>query len=221
MPYGKEQQKFFGLLVRTLDWGGEADNLLYSTGEAIRESVENIEQAAAEPGDSFEKTWVIDDECDQIEDLLGLSFVACQLYITTVVSHCKGLHDLHKQQTGNRQIAGHTGEKQGLLQRCEVCVAGTPYTAITAIDALANYFKHRNEWHFDWSVLKGNVQRTALVIQALGVKSGCTGNLRKGFEAIFGDSDYQQVLRLGHVLRNWADALKAEYQRELMALAAP
>jgi hypothetical protein len=216
MQYSEEQVRMFRLHLRGLDLGVESDNpLLYTLDSAIRDSVRRIEEAE-EPDDRPEYIWLIDDECDQIEDHLGLSFVTCQVSITNVVSHCKRLHEFHERQTGIREIASYKDVRQDLLQRCSAPVGDTLHTAITAIEAFANYFKHRDEWGVDWSLLNRNALPTAKVIQSLGAQSGSTGNLRRGFEGILGNHDYHQVLKLGALVSDWAAALKAEYKNELL-----
>jgi hypothetical protein len=217
MAYSKEQQRFFALLVHALDLSADPDDLLYPLSSAIRGCI-NVIDGLPKNDSSPEVIWQIDDECDQIESLLGLCFVACQVYLTNIVSHCRHLHDFQERKSGNRQLAGHNGEKKELLQRCCIPIAGTSYTAITAIDAFANYFKHRDEWDYNWNSLKANALATATIIQSFGASSGSTGNLRQGYSRIVGD-DFQQVLRFGDILREWAKALKAEYQRELSKLS--
>ena len=216
MAYSKEEERFFTLLVQAIDVTADV-NLLYALSIAIQDSVRAIE-GLPEHDHSPEVIWQLDDECDQIENLLGLSFVVCQLYLTNIVSHCRHLHDFHERESGNRQLAGHNGEKKELMQRCCIPIAGTSYTAITAIDAFANCFKHRDEWDYNWNSLKANALTTATIIQSLGASSGSTGNLRQGYSRIIGD-DFQQVLRFGDILRDWAKALKAEYQEELSNLS--
>ena len=83
---------------------------------------------------------------------------------------------------------------------------------------ICDYFKHRDEWDYNWNSLKANALATATIIQSLGASSGSTGNLRQGYSRIIGD-DFQQALRFGDILRDWAKALKAEYRQELSNLS--
>jgi len=222
MQYSEKQVKVFRLYLRSLDFGVELyEPILYTLQSAIGDSVKHIGVVAESQDRPEIINWSIDDECDQIESLLGLSFVSCQLSITSVVSECKRLHEFYERQMGIREIAGHKDDKPALLARCTAFVGVTHNTVISAIDAFANYFKHRDEWGVDWNALKGKALDTAKVIQSLGAQSGSTGNLRQGYEAILGNHDYQRVLKLGALVRDWAAALKGEYKGELLRPHTP
>jgi hypothetical protein len=79
---------------------------------------------------------------------------------------------------------------------------------IEVLWALANYFKHRDEWPpHSWTDPKGLEQHTVPVILAAGLKAGSTENLRRGAEAL-GNSDYADMSVLQTVIREWADQVR-------------
>jgi hypothetical protein len=82
------------------------------------------------------------------------------------------------------------------------------WSKIELLWALANYFKHRDEWSsHSWTDPKGPEQHTVPVILAAGLKPGSTGNLRRGAEAL-GNSDYADMSVLQTVIREWADQVR-------------
>lgn len=172
-------------------------------GRAIHEEVAWIGSSAA-TSDKGDENPLVGIACEAIENLLGLCFVICQVFIADVVSVCCGIRQLAERNPPNKK-----GQfKKGLLATCSAQVSGTAYTQVQAIDALANYFKHRDGWPSDRWPSNPRSKYTAQIISALGNKPGSTRNFRTGFEAVVGDSAYSDVARLGEVVENWAAGLR-------------
>lgn len=81
-------------------------------------------------------------------------------------------------------------------------MGATGYTEIQVIDAFANFFKHNEEWEWDWSKLKDRSRKTAEIITAVGASQGSTGNFRKGAAAI-GNVDLTRVTILVGIIASW------------------
>jgi len=205
------------LAVLDLDINWDLDEMLRPIGDAIRSSIETIEEA--DKLEKLERIWTTDEECESIESWIGLAFVAAQSYLTRVISHCKRLHDWHERQTKTRVLLGIKGFKHEILAAATPKVRPTNYTAIEAVNAFANYFKHRDEWPLDWTQLQGDNEKwTAAIIEAFGAQSGSTGNLRQGYASVLGDKiPLNEVSRLGGIVRDWVRALKTAYEQELVA----
>src|ERR1035437_643993 len=56
-------------------------------GTAIKRSEKRIETEGSTNQD------LVDDECENIEEILELAFIACQMTITSVVSRCRVFYD--------------------------------------------------------------------------------------------------------------------------------
>jgi hypothetical protein len=211
-PYGT------WLAVLDLDISTDLEEMLRPIGDPIHSSIETIYEAE-KVEEKLERDWLIDEECDSIESWLGLAFVAAQTYITRVVSHCKRLHEWHERQTKSKVLLGIKGFKHEILAAASPKVRSTNYTAVEGVNAFANYFKHRDEWPFDWNQMqRDDEKRTAAIIGAFGAQSGNTGNLRQGYASVLGDEiPFNEVVRLGGIVRDWARALKAAYEQELVA----
>jgi hypothetical protein len=175
-------------------------------GEAIRESKQYCDKAADE-GDGEWAQIVVDEETEVIEDLLGTAFVICQTYITIAVSNIMKLHGLF-QKLEKRALSGLEHSKSGIMGLGAAPIGTTGYTDIQVIDAFANYFKHREEWHTDWTKLKTALQRkTRDIIVAAGASGRSTGNLRIGAETL-GNVQYHQVTAFADRIDSWYRALK-------------
>jgi len=206
----------YGVFLRLLeDEHRDLDDLLYPIEGSIRASFACLDKAEETADDEYLR-YVVDDECDSIEMHLGLAFVVAQIGITRIISHCRLLHDWQKHTTGSGLLLGIDGNKEKILSTASPRVGSTNHTGLEGINAFANYFKHRDEWPWDWTLLKGSASETARVIQAFRAQPGCTGNLRQGFESIFGENTpYYEVIRIGDTVRDWARALKLAYEQEL------
>jgi len=80
--------------------------------------------------------------------------------------------------------------------------------------ALANYFKHREEWDkLDWSALDKQSRRTAEVIEQVQLASGSTGNLRRGFSALHNNS-YAELKILAEIIDAWSAKVLAVCKAE-------
>lgn len=197
--------------------------LLRQFGAALRAAGDRIEAVSAESRDAavdgvFDYEWeaiggmdaLVDYECEGIEGLLGMSFIACQLDITSVVSRCQMFHGLAPE-------LGPKPTKQDLMDVCRETVTGSAFSKVTGINAFANYFKHEDEWPVDWSKInpKSPAAETARIVVALGAVPASSGNMRTGFERIVGHTEYEQVGKLGNVIRKWESEVKGEYKEKL------
>jgi hypothetical protein len=228
----------------------DIESLLDGVGRSIASTIRLIDAASATSG-AYDDDWFVD-QGSTVDDALGVAFVICQLYLTAIASGCEFLHNYHARQSKNAKpnklpnflkafmrkwgrkrtrgvpkIGALSGERSKLLQRGGRQIAKGPgYTAITIIEALANYFKHKDEWPNRWSDLQQIQRRSANVLRNIGLlddKDGqivLTGNFRDAFTQIFGDDDYTNVGRLTKLLDKWRDTLKREYQREFTRLKA-
>ena len=141
--------------------------------------------------DDMYKDYVVDSECDLVENLLGSAFVVCQTHILSVASRASAIY-----------------KSVGITHRSQ------PYqlydAKIQAIVSLANYFKHRVEWNgLDWEKISKNnfhAKRTISEIKKLGLVAGSTGNLRTGSEWL-GNKDYVQTSRFVYIIDAWSEEL--------------
>ncbi|MFA4907069.1 MAG: hypothetical protein WC602_02235 [archaeon] len=97
----------------------------------------------------------------------GLILLLCQSYISQVISMVRHIHsDLSK--IFGVDFSSYPYKKMDLISNFNPKVNGTEYTEIEVIDALANYFKHHEEWGGKISSLTGNSRRTADIVSQIG-----------------------------------------------------
>ena len=181
---------------------------LEDLGSAIRKSEKRMNANRTNDGPDED---VVDFECERIEEMLELAFIACQLAITAVISRCRALH----QTQGFR--SKHQSDKWELMKRCNSGVSGTRYKQVAVIDAFANYAKHKDEWPLDWMRLKDQPSKTAKVIKRVGASPGSSANMRKGFQRILGHGDFKRVSELGNIVQEWGAKLARNYVSEMKA----
>jgi hypothetical protein len=92
-----------------------------------------------------------------VEDLLGIAFVVAQTYIAGTVADAKRIvKSLSKVN------------KETLLRQHSEKLLGFDLTKIEICDAMANYYKHHEEWP-DWSV-PGRHQKTVSILRSICIE---------------------------------------------------
>lgn len=131
------------------------------------EENEKLRKRSEETFPSMEKEWRPYELI--IETQIGLVLILCQTYITNVISQVQNLHNDFRA-IFKTELTGITKTKRNLLKLPATYYEKTGYTKIEAIDHLANYFKHHQEWGGRSQSLKLNAKNTAKAIQELGLK---------------------------------------------------
>jgi hypothetical protein len=121
------------------------DHLLSAVEQEITLSSRRIEDASRS-GDEWFLEAVTDDECDRIEQLLGWAFVAAQTFITTVRSRLARLSDMCSKNVGKHLSFISTPKAHEVLKLADPMRNVPRYTEIEVINAVANYWKHQEEW---------------------------------------------------------------------------
>ena len=164
-----------------------------------------------------------DEELEMIENLLGVAFVTCQVYITSVVSM---VNKARAKKSTNSQCQSFSKKKEILRYENSPVKTfdGTAVTQIQLIDTMANYYKHRDEWKLEykqitsenenysipeWKVINNNEQ-TIKVLKAIRVKPNSSGNLRRAAETL-GNKDYD-VRIFAKILSSWSNRVKEKCQ---------
>ncbi|MGE0131317.1 MAG: hypothetical protein AB7U82_24820 [Blastocatellales bacterium] len=163
------------------------------------------------------------DELEQIEDLLGIAFVAAQVYLTTVrTSMVRLSKDLRKPPGVLGDDKAYTifdyVDDEGLVNPIEP-KSGLRFVRV--VNAVANYWKHQDEWptrlmpvqldnkdeamarHWDTSkVSHKNQSDTIRIVTSIGMQPGDL-NMQVAASAL-GISDLWDLSPLRKVLEDWA-----------------
>ena len=106
-----------------------------------------------------------------IETQIGLVLVMCQTYITRVISQVNYFYKDY-EFAFKTTVSKIDSSKRALLASYGPQIKGVNYRSIEIIDALANYFKHHEEWGGNYRFLKGNEKRTAEIVSSVGGNLG-------------------------------------------------
>lgn len=172
--------------LRLLDFAIKADtyeNVLNALGRGIREAVGRTESVSDDDA-------VIDYETQIIENMLGTAFVVCQAQANAVLQAALNIPEQTIKDSEIRKL-GPRFDKD--------------YSKVEVLWALANYFKHRDEWGRSmWSNPGNREKLTVDAIKAAGLSVGSSGNLRTGAEAL-GNVSYTDVGVFYGVVRDWSE----------------
>ena len=105
-----------------------------------------------------------------IETQVGLALVLAQTYLTNVISQVQNLHSDYKAVFGS-DLNGFKTVRAELLRHSASFYEDTRFTKVEAIEHLANYFKHHQEWGGRSKVLGRQAARTAAAVKELGVEA--------------------------------------------------
>jgi hypothetical protein len=182
----------------------------------------------AKADDDDHRQWLIDDECDSLEDQLGATFVMAQRFLTGVATRTVRLGEGVKKAGSPWSLPAQ--KPKWFDYGPASTVAGVTFA--TLLNASANYFKHASEWSlgepvvdedsdFSWSTWKKELHLrnvwTVDTITAAGASPGSSANCRKLAGAL-GVVDYSDLRPILLGLDSWATAVEQVVRRELTGL---
>ena len=176
---------------------------LRKTIQRIHERTIDITKDLAQ--DNAEFIW--ENTNSAIEDLHGAAFVICQSSVTAIVSRIKAVHQFAGSE--GTPINSVPSEKKDLLTFRSSVIPSKTVTQIQAVDALANYFKHNDEWPRGWVNADSRIKPTIDILHALGFQSGNNAILRGAMELF--DSN---LLALANAVNEWHEAILKELKNE-------
>lgn len=202
------------LIKKSFDYQIEIiERSLTPLGEAISQCIQTVKEAE-ETNDEDYIDYVGDEEIGIIENLLGVSFVLCQSYITLVVSRIMALH---KSCKGNKiDLSTTDGTKANIMKLGSPLLLQTEYSQVQIIDAFANYFKHHEEWDKSWNQLPDRSAKTVQILSAIGASQFSTGNFRVAAKKL-GNYSYDNPQIFSRILQDWSQAVYEQYNLELQA----
>lgn len=159
---------------------------------------------------------ITEDECLAIEELLGLAFVAAQFFLTLIRTELVAVNKTHKFYFNKTPLSFFGQNGYGAFKLAPF-MAGTKYSVVEAINAIANYWKHSEEWPVihrkgrlpeAWDVAALKNRGSAQIVIDLGLIPNGPGNLRTAAKAL-GVKEFDDLLPIRRILSKWAaDLLK-------------
>lgn len=119
---------------------------------ALTESLRSLEKEVQNSGIDFDIEFLV----EKAEWVLGIAFVTAQTYITGTVT------DASRLMKGKAAVS-----KKQLSKDYSKLVEGMEFTEIELCDAIANYFKHHEEWE-TWEPNSRN-KTTILTLAKIGI----------------------------------------------------
>jgi hypothetical protein len=147
-------------------------------------------------------------------ELLGLAFVAAQSFITLIRTELIAVNNVHLRYLKSPlSFAGSNGYD---ALKLAPTLSAANCSEVEAINAVANYWKHSEEWPVSeaksgtqvrevWVSGKNN-KRTVEIITALRLVPNSDGNLRKAAKAL-GVKDFEDLSPIRKILKSWATEL--------------
>lgn len=180
---------------------------LFRTLEPLSNAIEDLNTWIVVKGSTHKpEDLVLDGDAQELEEaLLGVAFVACQAGMTFVAARARNLAEYCRTNGVVALVGWETKEK--IYGLGEEALPGGP-SKIFFLNAVANYFKHRDEWEdTEWANLSKKNKPTAQSIAQLGLSRYAKDNLRRA-TAVLDDAIFEAV-------KVWAGSLVDQAEKEL------
>ncbi len=171
------------------DWRFSSTKRIF---QALSDGLKDVRCDFSKAQEEFE----IDDALEHTESLLGIAFVTAQTYIAGTVS------DAYKLKGAGSELT-----KERLLKDYGDRLAGSAVTRMELCDAIANYFKHHDEWN-SWSA-KGRHQKTVSILRAAGIEENDEFPCRKAADILWSNNDGSDLKPLLSLISSWREAVIA------------
>jgi hypothetical protein len=178
--------------LEEIDWRFSSTKRIF---QALSDGLKGVERALDEAKESYQ----VDDALQHTESLLGIAFVMAQTYIAGTVSDVNRLAG-----------AGGKVKKEQLLKGYGDRLAGSASTKMELCDAIANYFKHHDEWGD--SSATGRNQKTVSILLAAGIQENDEFPCRKTADLLWSNNDKPDLEPLLSLISNWRKAVIAGYK---------
>ena len=155
---------------------------------SLRDVVSRLHEAE-QTGDELSFDFAL----EHAEGLCGIAFVTAQTYITGTVA------DVNKIVSSSTRF-----KKNQLLQNYNDGLLETSLTKLELCDAMANYFKHHEEWQ-GWSG-KGQKQKTVAVLQAAGIKESDSYPCVRAMHILLPQNEWN-LMPLLELLSRWRESV--------------
>jgi hypothetical protein len=165
-----------------IDWRlGSTKRIL----DALSLALARVKQDATEATEDYEFDWAI----EHCESLLGIAFVTAQTYINGTIADANRI--IRPRKLSKEQLVKEFGEQLpgSVVRKVELC------------DAIANYFKHHDEWGNWLSV--GRHQRTTSILLAGGINESEEFPCRKAADILWSNNDGSNLKPLVTILASW------------------
>ena len=174
---------------------------------------------------------LVDDECDQVEELLGIAFVSAQVFISRIKTRLKTLNRVCEEDFQQPLDLVSSGDfHRDVVRRGETLQNDPDRYVVEVIYAVGNFWKHSDEWTTcevprdnritrGWE-LAGRQKPTVAVVSAIGLAPGSSGNLRSAAESI-GIEKYDDLRPMRRALTEWAKNVYQEASEGLQKLTNP
>lgn len=166
--------------------------------QALSDALKDVEQEWHETEESHE----IDEILEHTESLLGIGFVTAQTYIAGTVSDANRISGSGNKLTKERLLKEHSDK----LPTSEV-------TKMELCDAIANYFKHHDEWA-GWSAT-GRHQKTVSVLRPANIDETDIFPCRKAADILWSNDDGSDLEPLLDLISDWRTAVIAASKRSV------
>jgi hypothetical protein len=200
------------------------ERILRAIEKEIAVGMRRFEKIRSSKNDLAAEAWA-DDECEQIEEMLGVAFIACHSFINRVWRRVEELNRFCEEEFHRKLPSFSCFQDVFAIGRETLRPSGLG--GIEAIFAVGNYRKHSEEWPvtektaqnrrklvWDLGGMNNLQRRTAETVVRLGLEYGSTGNLRDAAKAV-GVLEFEDLSPIWRAIAEWAGEILSAARREI------
>ena len=177
--------------IYEIDWRLSSTRQVF---QALSDALKNVGKIIL---DETREDYEREDALEHAENLLGIAFVTAQTYIAGTVSDVNQFAKVTNKLTKDQLLKTHN-EK----------IAEKTITKLELCDALANYYKHHDEWE-SWSAI-GRQQKTVATLQAAGIQESDSYPCIKAAEMLWLNTQSLESLLL--LVSSWRETVIKAYK---------
>lgn len=142
----------------------------------------------------------IDEALEQLEGFFGIGFITAQIYITGSVADIRKISRITSKPN-----------KENLLKNFSNFISGTTITEMQLCDAVANYFKHHDEWA-DWIPAPNELRKKTIdVLNEVGITQTTAHPCQEAAKILWGVNTLDLDALLS-TLAEWREKTVATYK---------
>ncbi len=172
----------------------------FSSTERVLQALSNGIEEAKFALDEAQEQYCVDDALEHVENLLGIAFVSAQAYITGTVA------DANQLIGSDSRLA-----KEQLTKNYSERLPGTAVTRLELCDAIANYYKHHDEWIAGSET--GRSQRTVSTLRAVGITASDDFPCSRAAEILWANNDGSDLGPLLSLISCWRQDVISAHRR--------
>lgn len=182
------------------------ENVISSLSQSLISSEDYVKKSLESECDDFIEA-VMDEYLPITESLIGVAYVVCQTQMSNVIAAASALRPHLDQES--KKFGAFSEKPYSIIALGHTSCQPGCRTKVELVWALGNYFKHRDEWPYDWDTLPRDKlskqsRPTVEMLKEVGLGARNSHILRGGLEKLNDGASPNNLLVLVEIVDAWS-----------------